>query len=147
MVEAADRGKSLEERFKAMCKHYEKSANFASHRFPDARAGSFVTAPSDFQTCYNSKLRLIECKEVSFDNRLPYGNFKSDQVARMRLWQLAGAGAWVLIYHTGIKLYRVLPIDRFLVRDPSKGSWFFEPCEDIVTTDLVTAFEYIHSKN
>ena len=122
---AANRGKYAEGKFREMCKLYEKSASFAFHRFPDAHAGSLVTAPADFQTLFDSQLRMIEVKETKEIARLPYNNFASDQVARMRLWQLAGAESWVIVYHTETKLYRCFRLESFYVREEGQASWFF----------------------
>lgn len=139
----ANKGKSLESRFKALCEVYEGKAKFSAHRFPDAHAGSRVPTLADFQTLYAGKLRLVECKEVAFDHRLPHKNFRSDQVARMRKWQLAGAESWVLIHHTTGNFYRVLPVDRFLDRSTG-GSWKFTAEEGFVTDNLDSAFRHIH---
>ena len=143
-MSTADRGKKLEADFRKVCKVYADRANFEFHRFPDAKSGSLVVAPADFQTLYASKFRLVECKEVSFDNRLPYKNFSPDQVARMRKWQLAGGASWVLISHTEAKLYRVLPAEFFKNRPDGQASWFFEEVTGFVTNSLEEAFKYIH---
>ena len=91
----------------------------------------------------DGKTFFVELKEVAFDARLPYENFKSDQVARMRKWQLAGATAKVLIHHTSAGIYRVLPVDYFVERPAGKASWFFKD-DGEKFTDLLDAFKYIH---
>jgi penicillin-binding protein-related factor A (putative recombinase) len=125
-MSAGNRGKYAESKFRDECKFYENQQNFAFHRFPDAHAGSMVSAPADFQTCYKGVLRLIEVKETEQDNRLPYNNFAPDQVARMRMWQLAGGESWVLVYHKNTKVWRVFKVDQFVDRREDQGSWFFD---------------------
>lgn len=152
MAVAANRGKYAEGQFRKVCKECEGKANFAFHRFPDAHSGSMVTAPADFQTLYAGRMRLIEVKETKETNRLPYNNFASDQVARMRMWALAGAESWVLVYHTETKLYRLFAAEQFLERQEGSGSWFFEqgrtksmPLKPYTEgTNLREVFNFIH---
>ena len=82
MVTAANRGKYAEGKVKAELKKLE-AANCTHHRFPDAHSGSFITAPADFLILQNGRLRLLEVKQVEHGERLPYGNFSSEQVNRM----------------------------------------------------------------
>ena len=128
MVAAANRGKYAEGEVKKFLKKME-AANCTHHRFPDAHAGSFVTAPADFMFIQAGKFRLLEVKEVNHETRLAYGNFSPEQVNRMRMWNLAGADTWVLVYHTPLKAWRLIPAGWFLNRptlsDSGKpiGSW------------------------
>ena len=134
-IAAANRGKYAEGKVKALLKKLE-SANCTHARWPDARAGSFVVAPADFMILQDGYLRLVEVKEVDHEYRLPYKNLEQGQLARLLMWQAAGAGSWVLVYHTPIKLWRCIPAQFFLHRpllsDTGKpmGSWKlteFEP--------------------
>ena len=139
---AANRGKVLEKEFKSECVKRSAYSDFEFYRFPDAHAGSYVATPSDFMTVLKGVTRYVECKETKFDNRIPYTNFKADQVARLHKWSLAGVDVKVLIKHTASGLYRVLDIAFFLDRDMSKGSWFLDSqptCENIGM-----AFNLIH---
>ena len=113
MVAAANRGKYAEGEVKKFLKKLE-AANCAHHRFPDVHSGSMVTAPADFMFMQAGIFRLLEVKEVQHDFRLPYDNFSPDQVARMRMWQAAGAHAWVLVYHKNLKAWRLIPAEWFL---------------------------------
>lgn len=122
---SADRGKKLESDFAKVCKKYAEKIAFAWFRFPDAHAGSRKTSPADFQTAYSGRVRMVEVKETATEGRIPYANIKPDQIARMRLWGLAGVPGYVLICHTKSGTYRVLPTMYFFERDESKGSWFF----------------------
>ena len=90
MVTAANRGKYAEGKVKAELRKLE-AANCTHHRFPDAHSGSFITAPADFLILQNGRLRLLEVKQVEHGERLPYGNFSSEQVNRMCMWHHAGA--------------------------------------------------------
>lgn len=74
------------------------SADFAFARWPDAHAGSRTPAPADFIICSQGQTILLEVKECQHTHRLPYPNFHMEQMARMRLWQLAGAKAYTLVY-------------------------------------------------
>jgi hypothetical protein len=116
-----NRGKVAE---KLVKKHLDKlslQSNTASYRLPDAHAGSFQATLSDFLLVHKSTMYLLEVKETQHDYRLPHGNFSTDQVARMRRFQLAGAEAHVLIYHAKIEKWRTAPVDYFLER--TGGSW------------------------
>lgn len=151
-MSAADRGKGLESEFRNECKKYERMSRFAFHRYPDLRAGSRVPAPADFQTCYNGQLRLVELKETLTEGRLPYANFDKDQVARMRLWDMAGGESWVIVLHKKSGLYRALRVDYFRERKEKQGSWFFEmeseaplpEHEELTTKSISDVFRYIH---
>lgn len=117
----ANRGKQAENLVK---KHLEKlslQSNTASYRLPDARAGSFMATLSDFLLVHKGTMYLLEVKEVQHDYRVPHGNYSTDQVARMRRFQLAGAEAHVLVYHTNLGKWRTAPVDYFLTREG--GSW------------------------
>ena len=128
MVTAANRGKYAESKVKAELKKLE-AANCTHWRCPDAHAGSFVTAPADFLILQNGKLRLLEVKQVELPERLPYSNFKVEQVNRLRMWNLAGADTFVLVYHVPHKAWRLIPADWFRNRplktatDKPIGSW------------------------
>jgi len=65
---------------------------------------------------------MLECKETQHDYRLPYLNFDPAQVGRMRLLEMAGAQGLVLIYHSGLKLWRGYGLSRFIDRSVG-GSW------------------------
>lgn len=126
---AADRGKKAEAEVKKMLQKLE-AANCAYHRFPDARAGSFAVAPADFMFMQNGIFRLLEVKEVQHTHLLPYANFAPDQVARMRMWQAAGAKSWVLVcFKKASPSWRLAPVDWFLARPKTNekgkavGSW------------------------
>jgi hypothetical protein len=114
------RGKWAEGRLKKFLKDQEVH-NSTHYRFPDARAGSFTVTPCDFMFMREGKLTLLEVKEVEHAHRLPHRNFSPDQVARMRVWALAGANANVIVFHSTLNQWRVIPIYYFLQRDA--GSW------------------------
>lgn len=127
---AANRGKTLEKDFKTLCDAESVRARFSYHRFPDAMSGSFTVAPADFLIENSGATKLVECKETQYPSRIPYQNFRADQVARMRKWKQAGMQSKVIIHHTKGGGYRLIDIDFFVERDLSKGSWFFtEPAQ------------------
>jgi penicillin-binding protein-related factor A (putative recombinase) len=121
MSSPADRGKTAEKEVKKVLTKLSLRSDTAFERLPDARAGSFQTAMCDFIMTHKGTMFLLEVKEVAHDYRLPHGNYSKDQVARMRRWQLAGAKAFVLIYHTKLSKWRVAPVDYFVER--TGGSW------------------------
>lgn len=132
MATTGNRGKWAEGRVKAFLKKHE-SASVTHYRFPDARAGTMLVSPCDFMFIHQGVLTLLEVKDVQHDCRLPHKNFSSDQVARMRAWQSAGARAYVLISFSTLGKWRILPVDHFLVR--TGGSW------DLSGTPAVTELE------
>lgn len=144
-MSTADRGKKLEAEFKAACSTYQAQVNFAFHRFPDAHAGSRVPTLADYQTCYKGVLRLVELKETTNDARLPYGNFKPDQVARMRLWAMAGAESWVIVKHTKTGTYRALQVQNFIKREEGRGSWDLQGLCPVTFSSISDVVKYIHN--
>lgn len=116
----ANRGKAAEAAVKKILSSME-SSDFTHHRFPDARSGSFVTAPCDFVALRKGKLTLLEVKSVDHEYRLPHKNASPDQIARMRNWEAAGADAWVLVHFAPLKLWRAETVGYFLQREG--GSW------------------------
>ena len=122
-MSAANRGKWAESEVKKeLAKLSAASSQFAFYRLPDARAGSLQATLSDFLILVGGTLVLLEVKEVAHDYRLNYTNFSPSQVARQRLWEAAGAVGLVAVAHSTNKLWRVLPLERFLVRE-SGASW------------------------
>lgn len=121
MATTSNRGKTAEilvrKRLEVLC----KSQTSMYMRLPDAHAGSLASTISDFLVLIEGQVTFLEVKETMHDYRLPHGNFDTGQVARMRMAQMAGARALVLIYHSGIKLWRGYQIDRFIEREG--GSW------------------------
>lgn len=116
----ADRGKAAEAAVKKVLKSME-SAGCVHHRFPDLRGGSMVTAPCDFMVLKNGKLTLLEVKSVGHLHRLPHKNFSPDQRARMRMWGMAGANAYVLVHFAPTKLWRYESAEWFMQMEG--GSW------------------------
>lgn len=117
----ANRGKQAETLLKNHFAKLAKQADTAFYRLPDAHAGAYTATLADFLLLHRSQLYLIECKQVNHAYRLPHSNFKESQIAKMRVWELAGAKSLVLIYHTPLDAWRGLPLDHFLTR--TGGSW------------------------
>lgn len=146
MVAAANRGKYAEGEVKKFLKKME-AANCAHHRFPDAHSGSMVTAPADFMFMQAGIFRLLEVKEIQHDFRMPYDNFSPDQVARMRMWQAAGAHAWVLVYHKNLKAWRLISAEWFLNRPKLSasgkpvGSWVLDEFPLMTLTEAFTGMK------
>lgn len=121
MVTASNRGKTAEtlvrKRLEVIC----KSQTSMFMRLPDAHAGSLTPAVADFLVLMSGQATFVEVKETMHEYRLAHGNFDAGQVARMRMAQMAGARALVLIYHSTLKLWRAYQINRFIEREG--GSW------------------------
>jgi len=119
-VATANRGKVAE----GLVRKHLASINrqdFAWSRLPDAHAGSFQPALADFLLLNAGQMILLEVKETLHTFRLSRYNFKQEQIARMRLWAAAGANAFVLVYHSTPKTWRLLPVEFFL--NSEGGSW------------------------
>ena len=122
MSTVGTRGKSAEDLLKRYCfNRAAKEAAFAYYRYPDARGGSLVVVPADFMVMYAGTMYLLEVKEVQHDFRLPHSTFGKGQVARMRVWQEAGAKSWVLVRFMPNDVWRFVTVDFFL--NDEGGSW------------------------
>jgi hypothetical protein len=119
-MSTANRGKVAEGQVKKYLAAITRQ-DFAWNRLPDAHAGSRQPTLADFLLINKGQPILLEVKEVAHDYRLPVGNFKLENRARMRIFQLAGAKCVVLIHHSTTKVWRCLPLDYFGAQDT--GSW------------------------
>ena len=134
----------------------DDNASFTFNRNPDAHAagGRFVPVAGDFQafrqagTAYMREVQMgvgvlttytdipvrysrnfiIEVKEVAHAFRLPYKNYSTDKVGRVKAREWAGSECLVLVCHRLPKqkpYWRAVPQSFFYDRDPAKpsGSW------------------------
>lgn len=131
----ANRGKQAETLLKNHFTKLAKQADTVFFRLPDAHSGSFTPTLADFLLLNKGQLYLIECKQVNHATRLPHGNLKDSQIAKMRLWQIAGAKSLVLIYHTPLDAWRGLPLDYFLTK--TGGSWDLSHIPTVKLEDLL----------
>jgi hypothetical protein len=136
MMSTSDRGKWSETEVRKVLKKMESDfLNFTFNRIPDARAGSAVTVPGDFQAFYKetddlvghsiSYNFLMEVKELAKGSRLPYKNFAVDSIARAHKRELAGSQVVILVCCKERKTWWLLPLSFFRQRNvltPS-GSW------------------------
>lgn len=119
-----NRGKYAEGVFRKWAKaKSDANIDFAFYRFPDARAGSLSTVPSDFEVLHRGLHFNFEIKEVDHAFRLPHSNFSKDKVARMRKFEMAGSKAIVLVYFTPTKMWRVKPVQWFFEQQNEGASW------------------------
>lgn len=121
MSSPADRGKVAEGKVKTALEKLAKQADTAFYRLPDARAGSMKETLADFLVCSKNRMYLLEVKETEHEYRLPHGNFTTDQVARMRRFEMAGALSFVMVYHSTLEMWRYGRIELF--RERVGGSW------------------------
>jgi hypothetical protein len=134
-VSPSSRGKVAEALLRKHLQSLCVSTDMAWHRLPDAHSGSLQATLADFFFINKGSFFLLECKEVAHTYRLPHGNFDPAQVARMRLFKLAGAGALVLVYSSTTKLWRGYDIDRFIER--TGGSWDLRDQEPTTLQELL----------
>lgn len=120
----SNRGKVAEAKVLKELKLLSSLVNFDFERITDAyssRGGSTVSRPGDFLAFQSGKAFVLEIKEMAHDYRLPKGNFKQDQRARMLKRHYAGCHCHVLIYSTTAQLWWCLPITYF--GSEATGSW------------------------
>lgn len=148
-----DRGKWAEDRVRDwLKKRKEAKASFTFNRILDARSARGAMSnpqPGDFQWFEDTgweitnftmpggpympndswpkytRNGLIEVKSVEHTHLLPYPNFTEDQVARMRLRQMAGSEPLVLVAFRpkgATPYWRTAPLEYFEQRI-RKGSW------------------------
>lgn len=135
------RGKASEKKFRDWCKaRSDAHASFAFYRFPDARAGSLVVVPSDFEVLQQRQHYNIEIKEVNHTHLLPKKNFSKDKIARMRKFEMAGSNCVIMVYFVDCKLWRVAPVSWFFERMNEAGSW---DMSDMPVLSFVEAVEKI----
>jgi Holliday junction resolvase len=115
-----NRGKIAEGQVKKILSSITRQ-DFAWNRLPDAHAGSRQPTLADFLLVNRGMPILLEVKETAHDFRLPVGNFKLENRARMRIFQLAGAKCVILIHHSKTKVWRCIGLDYFGTQDT--GSW------------------------
>lgn len=141
MSAIGQRGKWAEGQVQSwMKKRSAAESTFAYLRYPDARAGSFATAPADFLATRKGTHYKVEIKEVTIpvsrqSRRLPEKNFSADKVARMAKWHLAGDACWVVICHLPMKEWRLLPLSALLGSRPP--SWDVAGYPAYATVDAV----------
>jgi len=127
MASIGQRGKWAEKQVNTWMKaRNDAAARFAFLRYPDARAGSLQTAPSDFLATSNGVHYKVEVKEVTIPptrktRLLPQANFSSDKVSRMAKWRLAGDTCMVIVCHLPMREWRLVPLSVFL--GPKVPSW------------------------
>jgi hypothetical protein len=117
-----ERGKKSE---KAAKDYLTELSNTHSHfdwqRELDARAagGRFGARTGDFCFYMPGCHGVLEVKEVKHACRLPKANFGKDPyaaLARLRRRQTAGGMVLILVYHSPIKRWRLVPLNWILIR-------------------------------
>lgn len=136
MSSHGNRGKTAEKAVTKALNVLALRADTAFMRLPDAHSGSFKATVADYLIASLGKTTFLEVKEVEHEYRLPHKNFESDQVARLKRWQLAGCDAQVAVYHSTLGQWRFLDLDFFFVREG--GSWDFRAVPFIEDTERPT---------
>lgn len=119
-MSTANRGKYAEASVKKQLASINR-VDFAWWRLPDAHAGSMQPTLADFLIVKGGFITLLEVKEVAHAFRLPTGNFKPENRARMRMFQAAGAKCKVLVYFSTVKEWRYADLEYFGTQ--TTGSW------------------------
>lgn len=135
MATSSNRGKAAEKKLKDFFSKLSGMADTAFMKLPDAYAGSMVATLADYLVLRQGVPILVECKSTLHEYRLPHQNFGPDQVARMAMWQMAGAVPLVMVYHEKLDAWRQIPLSVFQTREG--GSWDFR---GIPTQTLEDAF-------
>lgn len=122
-------------------------ADFDWERKYDAHSagGRFQRQIYDFAFFAPGRHGGIEVKEVAHDFRIPYKNFKPEQVAGLRKRALAGANIVILVYHSTSQKWRPCPLRAFIGRPTDAGSWDLQayPEKDSCAVALREFFEDI----
>lgn len=142
----AAKGKAAEDVVQDILKQFATSQTFDFERNYDARSAqglSYARRCGDF-TWYTEKSHgVIEVKETSSLNSLPYKNFEPHQVGKMVRRNLAGGSAYVVIYHTKTDLWRYVPIGFFRERPDTAASWNLSEFPEYAHADDMPIFDYI----
>ncbi len=121
----ADRGKFAEKQVQAFLdQQSEMYADFAFERLPDARAarGAFKAMAADFDLGIGH-LRVaafLEVKETKHNYRI--NKDKLAQLPRLRKWAMAGRKFAVLVYHSELDGWRLIP-QGFFGMEGMPASW------------------------
>lgn len=121
MSSNANRGKTAEKAVTKALNVLALRADTAFMRLPDAHSGSFKATVADYLISHQGRTTFLEVKETEHQYRLSHNNFGTDQVARLRRFQLSGCDAQVAIYHSTLSQWRFLNLDFFFTREG--GSW------------------------
>jgi hypothetical protein len=136
----AKRGKASENAVKSYLetKRDRLGVEFDYERVPDARAagGRFTPVAGDFRAFYRGKSANVEVKEVYTVDRLPKKNFSRDQIARAYRRSLTGVVTVVLIHHTKVDRWVVMPIGYFFDNDLPSWNTSAYPSFDNATDAL-----------
>lgn len=151
--ELGSRGKSTE---KVVHDHLEslnkRLAQFDYSRIYDARSakGKFPSRPGDFEFYRVSESGkcehgLIEAKELKHDYRLPEKNFPTGGIARLRKRQMAGGLILVVIHHTTVDQWRIVPLKWFFdkLEQPSWDLREFTPYETLTSALRIENWEVL----
>ncbi len=121
--DSGQRGKYAEGKVKVLLgKLSDKYADFDFERKYDARSagGRFPSQVADYGFFRPEVHGLLEVKEIAHDRRLPKD--KLSQLARLHKRQLAGSFIVVLILHTTIGAWRLVPFN-WLWERREQASW------------------------
>lgn len=120
MTEQGQRGKVAEKMAQAALDQMNSDFQcFAYERLPDPRAagGRLAAALCDYLIWYKGKSIPLEVKSIKHAYLLPKKNLS--QHAKLKKVALAGAWPHVLVYHSELKKWRIMPIDFFTFNVPS----------------------------
>jgi hypothetical protein len=126
----ADRGKETENAVQDYLGWWqERSVYREFNRLPDTKAAGRIikAAPADFDYYMGSlagnppAFGLIEAKETEHEYRL--SRDKISQLPRLRKREKCGGVCPILVYHSTIEKWRVIPRASMLMEFGDKGSW------------------------
>lgn len=118
-----DRGKATEKEVERFLQaQSNRFAAFNYERLPDARAagGRFKAMVADFDLARPGLNAFLEAKETEHDYRLQAA--RVTQLPRLRKWALSGRDFAVVVFHSKIQKWRLVP-QSFLGLEGTPTSW------------------------
>ena len=123
MSSVADRGKWAEQQARQwLDRQSEIDANFAVHRYPDAKAarGALAKQPSDYLVS-NGTIYHLEIKETKEVNRLPKAKIR--QYGMLLKWHWAKITPYVVVYRSTTNDWTYLGPDEMFCFDDCPPSF------------------------
>ena len=130
-----DRGKATEKEVEQFLQaQSNRFAAFNYERLPDARAagGRFKAMVADFDLAGPGLSAFLEVKETEHDYRLQAARVK--QLPRLRKWALSGRDFAVIVFHSKIQKWRLVP-SGFFGLEGTPTSWDLRPLPTFDTAE------------
>jgi hypothetical protein len=115
------RGESAQDQVQEFLTKWRNSGTLDFDRLYDTRSCGRILPQqvADFTYCFEGRAGAIEVKETEHECRLTYTAFP--QFPKMRRRMLAGGHCWLIVLHTTIGRWRIVPVQELPVI--TKGGW------------------------